>query len=1454
MIKYRRVYYDSVKKYALKIGATAIPVVFVIFMLLSQRGDITITGYSGNMTCAGTEEDPCYAYINFTANTDIYIYPNQNWTFSTNPPVKEVILQRSWGDSWRTIYLNKTWSSRIKYAVKFSKGKNYQIRFIGYKFNPRQDVKWSFGNIDPYWYGKETLHIIPSGEKFIGINPVNAIYVSKSHLGKYINFNIQQINETYWGVNYTINQSLVDDLKNCYKICENNWNSLKCLNSATYIRNNYFSELSSSTLKTYLQKIKKYPIKKLTSNLDLYKNETNYLDGGDYFLVYFPNGFKPFEKFKMGFDTVTFTSGSQSPANLTQRDDNHPYLNASITPYSDVSTTINCTLYVDNIANQTVNDIANNTAVYLNSTTLALGDHTWYINCTDDNWATQTQSEVRTIGVGSSFSRCAVLIDDYGIYNLTGDIINSGITKCINIEANNVIFDCKGHTVDGDDAAKYGIYVYRVTATTANVTIKNCTVSDYSSVGIYFSNAENSKVSNVNIINCPSIGLRADYSDYSEFTNINASYDAEVYSSPGIYLYYTDYSNVSNATVIDNHIGIEILNSNNIRVVNATSNNNYDVGLYLSGDSIYIENVTAKNNGNWDIQTKALGGNSEFVDVIGSGDRPIVMYRTSVTLSNWNNNVSEIILANADGSVLSNILIDSHNGLFLDGTDSSNFTNITLLNGRGMYLNGNNNIIDNLTSISNKYGIYVVADTSIIKNSKFEDSTDYGIYFYAAGYNGANTVYNNLLNNTNNFYISNYKLSFNNWNTTKQIGTRIYQGGAYDAPYIGGNYWTNSTGNGYSDICTDSDNDGFCDDVYTLATDNIDYLPYSDEYIPDTTGPLWSDNSTNTTYAGTYTEFRTFWWDIDDYDDPANLSYYIFSWYNGTNWTKTTNSGDKESGEQSFSGVGGGNVTQVSSATAVQQSSSSSSWTHSHTLPSGGTNRLLIIAIYGTVVSTNNVVSSVTYNGVSATHIIDSDCSACSSDPCISLWYMNDTSLPSDGGSYDLDVSLTASITGTSMLVLLQNANQSTPTNYLQNNMIDNNVALVNDSLPNNVSTNSIVLDFLNDEGAPPSAYAVTGQTEIYNSNTGVACGTEGSCFASNRSTGDNWMSWNNTSASGNWEKVHVLLEISSVTGISTEEDANKTPVTYQNVITNDLYEQIDNITVTVNVSYYNTSGSIENDNTNATLWLEAYNGTDWVDEGDFGVGGSQSTGNYSITITTPSVLTGWKTEGNRDIRISARFMDYNDTDVYDEINWTDVWVETFSEQEFLNDTAVIFSDPATNESWANVTKLITNIGGATIKWKVYANDSIGNWNVTDEFSFETTTSGAPDIEYSINSNTGATKIMFLNCSPDWEYYPSEPQYQTSTEGIINATNNGTATGDFQIEYIGTLADGWELWSCNASSTDPKTSSNCILLSTSWQTIWNGVAANEEKNVWLYANCSYVSSNPNVNIDMQAVS
>jgi hypothetical protein len=120
------------------------------------------------------------------------------------------------------------------------------------------------------------------------------------------------------------------------------------------------------------------------------------------------------------------------------------------------------------------------------------------------------------------------------------------------------------------------------------------------------------------------------------------------------------------------------------------------------------------------------------------------------------------------------------------------------------------------------------------------NNTLYGAYLSVAGLKGANSIYNNLFNNTINAYFSGTAYA-NNWNTTQQSGTSIFNS---SYPYIGGNYWTNSTNNGFSDTCLDCNNDGFCDSSYNLAANNIDYLSIIKQqgYCPDTCTPTANQN------------------------------------------------------------------------------------------------------------------------------------------------------------------------------------------------------------------------------------------------------------------------------------------------------------------------------------------------------------------------------------------------------------------------------------------------------------------------------------------------------------------------------------------------------------------------------------------------------------------------------------
>ncbi|RLC33933.1 hypothetical protein DRH14_04085, partial [Candidatus Shapirobacteria bacterium] len=298
------------------------------------------------------------------------------------------------------------------------------------------------------------------------------------------------------------------------------------------------------------------------------------------------------------------------------------------------------------------------------------------------------------------------IINTSGTHYLAQDILNSGTSPCMNISANNIILDCQGYMIDGDNLADYGIYIYRDSEQTTNITVKNCVVADWGLANIYLYNADGNNLTGVTANSSPNYGFYLYHSDSNNFSDCtaNSNYD-------GFYLHYSD--------------------SNLISDSKANSNDRYGFFLYHSSSNT-ISNLTVSSNTNYGIR------------------------------------------------------------------------------------------------------IYADSDNNIIANSTISNNTYAGLYLDEDGSNDPeyNEIYNCLLNNSGtygNIRVDSGITGENYFNTTEQSGTRIYSSGTR----IGGNYWTNPSGTGYSDTCNDTDHDGFCDDPLNLSYGTSvawDHLPLSDEY------------------------------------------------------------------------------------------------------------------------------------------------------------------------------------------------------------------------------------------------------------------------------------------------------------------------------------------------------------------------------------------------------------------------------------------------------------------------------------------------------------------------------------------------------------------------------------------------------------------------------------------------
>ncbi len=300
-------------------------------------------------------------------------------------------------------------------------------------------------------------------------------------------------------------------------------------------------------------------------------------------------------------------------------------------------------------------------------------------------------------------------------------------------------------------------------------------------------------------------------------------------NSLGIFLNSSDFNNI---------IGNKISNSTSvgIKVYNTSKNNTISPNKITNGNSgmffVYAFNTTASNNimenntfnfgvgGN--LRSHFEGNNIDTTNL--ANGRPIyyikygknTIYDGSTKASTFycilcnNVTVKDMEMSNMD------------RGVYFWETSNSLIQNIRVMeSGWGVYLrlSTNNTIRDSKFSTNNLQDYYergvtiYSSDNNTLTNNTFI-SNNYGVELY---YSSKNTIYNNYFNNTNNFIFTGTNV--NTWNTTKKPGTNIIGGS-----YLGGNFWANPAGKGFSQTCSDSNIDGLCDLKYSLNTSNVDNL------------------------------------------------------------------------------------------------------------------------------------------------------------------------------------------------------------------------------------------------------------------------------------------------------------------------------------------------------------------------------------------------------------------------------------------------------------------------------------------------------------------------------------------------------------------------------------------------------------------------------------------------------
>jgi parallel beta-helix repeat protein len=313
---------------------------------------------------------------------------------------------------------------------------------------------------------------------------------------------------------------------------------------------------------------------------------------------------------------------------------------------------------------------------------------------------------------------------------------------------NNVTLDCEGYSITGDGGDFTDIGIRLVNSN--NISVQNCTVDDfYEGIAMIGSASDNVFVNNTflnstvgitmdsnsrhhQILNCTATGNSIGFLINGYNTTIRGCNSSRNDQDGFDFSTGADGSTMTDCVAYNNSIyGLNLGNVANITIANSTFSEqhlNFDV---------------------WITPYKETDCNHIFENVTGSGNRPIALYNSSISLSGQT--FSELILCNADNSDVDSVTINgsdlgTNNALIVRLTDNSNFSNVTSIhNNAGIWLsNSSNNNIRNCT-IRDSGGNSGISFLSSSNNNTAEDNT---MSSNGWGINIENSDDNTIRNNT----------------------------------------------------------------------------------------------------------------------------------------------------------------------------------------------------------------------------------------------------------------------------------------------------------------------------------------------------------------------------------------------------------------------------------------------------------------------------------------------------------------------------------------------------------------------------------------------------------------------------------------------------------------------------------------------------------------------------------
>ena len=246
---------------------------------------------------------------------------------------------------------------------------------------------------------------------------------------------------------------------------------------------------------------------------------------------------------------------------------------------------------------------------------------------------------------------------------------------------------------------------------------------------------------------------------------------------------------IKNINVEKKYYGILFEEIYNGKVENCiTSGNVRGITLWNSENSTLIGNIANHN--------KQYGIEFDANDCVNTGN---------IIINNTANN-------NTKGGIILH-KINNKNKILNNVTNYNGDRGITLPNGSNF-----NEIRGNTSDGNSCVGIVIEnSDSNIIEGNYMRNNGDRGLWLLSAN---NNKIYNNYFSNSDDNMTFSNSNSGNQWNVSQTEGTNIVGG-----PYLGGNFWANPEGRGFSQTTPDSNKDGICDSSYTISGGNVDQLP-----------------------------------------------------------------------------------------------------------------------------------------------------------------------------------------------------------------------------------------------------------------------------------------------------------------------------------------------------------------------------------------------------------------------------------------------------------------------------------------------------------------------------------------------------------------------------------------------------------------------------------------------------